>query len=78
MLTNKQAQEIITEQMKAIQKDPDLSVWEKTKLLVYLNNSQVRNSHVDLRAANTLSRMEAYDQKDLPEASRTLKMPMLK
>ena len=76
-LTNTKAQTIISDQMELINKDKSITLTEKAKLLSMLNNSMIRNSHVQLRAMRLSSTVTARKQTALPIAAKLLKMPVL-
>ena len=77
-LTNTQAQDLIAKQMKAVASDKNLTNKEKAILLARLNNSFIKNSHVDIRATRLVSTMGIRKQSKLPATHTLLNMPVLK
>lgn len=76
-LTNTKAQTLIANQMEVINTDKTLTITEKTKLLALLNNSMVRNSHVQIRAMRLASTVTMRKQLTLPKPNKLLQMPVL-
>jgi len=77
-LTNRKAQDILTTLMDNIAKDTSIDPSDKVKLLTQLNNSEIRNSHVELRAIRLASTMTSRKQTLKNIKANLLTMPMLK